>query len=547
MGLIWTVTAWVWAVGGGVVLVWALFWDRAGWRGRAALRCRGCWYDLTGCADLSRVSKDAPVVCSECGRGHQKIRAMQRTRRKKRWAVVAVVVLVAAGVVGSVPDVRRRGWVGAVPDPVLVLSIPLMSDEPGSSFDWSIWGSGADSGVLKRLEDKIRTTPWSDRLGWLSNRLIFLIARTERTEVLTDSTTTRGSVYMHRIRQIMDQDAAYGFEVDWARSVVYAEFHTRERWAPGTTVHGELKIRRMLLDEYRVEFKRGAAWFEAQPISDILSIGSSAFGDDRPILSVDAYIERDRWDRLTRIARVRHGDPSGDLMVGHGQVRAGLSGPQSETAWVEVYDRSGHSQLGLVWTHAARRTIPFRYVADPDAGPRVVTDRALGARIAAGLAARLGVRFDPASGTWRLVATLSDDGVEVSEPVTIGGRVSIVMGRPDGTADTHPRLLWGPNTWWRIVPPDQQTSRGGGLVWAEHHDGSVSFEEMGTLPPAADADAPLMLLLSWASREPMPIVFADPDVERVFVGVIAVPIRDWTVGELSRYRVSGIVPDHAMP
>jgi hypothetical protein len=45
----------------------------------------------------------------------------------------------------------------------------------------------------------------------------------------------------------------------------------------------------------------------------------------------------------------------------------------------------------------------------------------------------------------------------------------------------------------------------------------------------------------------MPIVFADPDVERVFVGVIAVPIRDWTVGELSRYRVSGIVPDHAMP
>jgi hypothetical protein len=473
------------------------------------------------------------------------VRAMQRTRR--RWAVMAVLVLVAAKLTGSVPDIQRRGWIAAIPDSLLVLSIPLMSDEPGSSFDWSIWGPGQGSGIVKRLEDRIRTMPWSERPGWLSNRLIFLIARTEQAEVLTDSTTTRGSVYMHRIRQILDQDAAYGFELDWARSVVYAEFHTRERWAPGAMVHGELKIRRLLLDEYRVEFKRDAEWFAAQPISDVLSIGSSDFGGEVPILDVDEFIERDQWDQLSRIMRVGGGDPAGDLMVGYGPVGAGALGPQAESVWVEVYHRSGHPQLGLIWTRAARRTISFSYVADPDAGPRVVTDRALGARIAADLSARLGVRFDEAAGTWRLFATLTDDGVEVSEPVTIGGRVSIVMGRPDGTADTHPRLLWGPNTWWRVVPPDQQTSRGGGLVWAEHCDGSVSFEEMGTLAPAADADAPLMLLLSSASREPMPIVFADPDAERVFVGVIAVPIRDWTAGELNHYRVNGIVPDHAMP
>ncbi len=545
MGSLWTAIAWTLTAAGVALFLYAAFWDRPGRRGRPARRCRKCWYDLT--ANPAEPTREHPITCPECGRKHATIRAMRKTRRRKWGFVAALAFLLSSSLARSVPDIQRRGWNAAIPDSLLVLSIPLMSDEPGSSFDWTMWGSGEVSGVRKHLEEEIRTTPWSERLGWLSNRLIFLIARTERAEVLTDSTTTRGSVYMHRIRQILDQGAAYGFELDWARSVVYAEFRTRERWAPGATVHGELKIRRLLLDEYRVEFKRDAAWFEAQPISDVLSIGSSSFGGEVPILDVDAFIERDQWDQLGRIVRLRWGDPAGDLMVGHGPVRAGSRGPQAESVWVDVYDRSGHPQLGLVWARAARRKVLFEYVADPDAAPRVVADRALGARIGEGLSARLGVRFDRASGTWRLVATLSDAGVEVSEPVTIGGRVCIVAGKPDGTANIHQRLLWGPNTWLRIVPSDQQASQGGALVWAEHSDGSVSFEEMGTLPRAADADAPLMLLLSSASREPMPIVFADPDAERVFVGDIAVPIRDWTVGELSHFRVNGIVPDHAMP
>jgi hypothetical protein len=246
--------------------------------------------------------------------------------------------------------------------------------------------------------------------------------------------------------------------------------------------------------------------------------------------------------------RVGWGDPAGDLMVGYGPVGAG--------------GRSGRKRNRCGWrctTVPAIRSSGLSGRMRPDEQsrsgmlpiptPSSARGYGQGARSAdrGGSRARLGVRFDPASGTWRLVATLSDDGVEVSEPVTIGGRVSIVMGRPDGTADAHPRLLWGPNTWWRIVPPDQQTSRGGGLVWAEHHDGSVSFEEMGTLPPAADADAPLMLLLSWASVSPcrsslptrMPSVCSS-ETSRCRSG-----IGRW--GELSRYRVNGIVPDHAMP
>lgn len=35
--------------------------------------------------------------------------------------------------------------------------------------------------------------------------------------------------------------------------------------------------------------------------------------------------------------------------------------------------------------------------------------------------------------------------------------------------------------------------------------------------------------------------------DRVFHGELEFEIRHWTVGELRRYMVSGIVPDHAMP
>jgi hypothetical protein len=374
--------------------------------------------------------------------------------------------------------------------------------------------------------------------------VLFLVARAESHAVLTDSTTTRGSLYMHRIGQILHLDQAYGFEKDWARSVVHAEFRTRERWAPGATVHGELKIRRLIQEEYRVDFARDSAWFEARPQTDGMYGGGLAGG---PVIgSVEEYIEVDQWDWLSRIIRKRQGDSPGELMVGVGEIRAGAIGPRSETVWVDVYDRSGHPQLGLVWTHVATKMIPFGYVVDPEAGPEIVQDPGLGARIGAGLSARLGVRFDAASERWELFATLADHGVEVAEPITIGGRVSIVAGKPDGTVYSYRSLLRGPNKWWRLLPTEQQGSGSVGFVGADDGDGSLSFEETGSLTRAVDADAPLMLLISGGSGGPAPIVFADPEAERVYGGRIVVPIVDWTVGELNRFRVSGAVPDHAM-
>src|SRR5690606_21932594 len=84
--------------GGGVVLLsWSLWWDRP--RGRK--RCPKCWYDMSGAAGL---------VCPECGKDARRERRLLKTRRRRGWAVLAMVLLLAAYPVLKVPVVRRDGW-----------------------------------------------------------------------------------------------------------------------------------------------------------------------------------------------------------------------------------------------------------------------------------------------------------------------------------------------------------------------------------------------------------------------------------------------------
>ncbi|CAN0598475.1 unnamed protein product, partial [Laminaria digitata] len=119
--MIWSVLYWVLLSIAVVVLLRGLLWDRAGFRGRAERRCRRCWYDLTGSDDVSR----GAVVCPECGKGHKTVRSMRRTRRGKKWVFAALVVFWSADVVRSVPAIQQRGWLAAIPGPVMVLMIPF--------------------------------------------------------------------------------------------------------------------------------------------------------------------------------------------------------------------------------------------------------------------------------------------------------------------------------------------------------------------------------------------------------------------------------------
>lgn len=98
---------------GGVLCVWALFWDRA--RGRK--RCRRCQYDMHAAV----VDEKGACLCPECGARHTRAKQLLRTRRRWRWAKLGALLMLGAYAWSVAPGVRDRGWVAAVPTWVLVL------------------------------------------------------------------------------------------------------------------------------------------------------------------------------------------------------------------------------------------------------------------------------------------------------------------------------------------------------------------------------------------------------------------------------------------
>ena len=116
---VWQVTGWLLCALGVVVMVWALFWDRA--RGRR--RCPGCWYDMSGAVATAREGQEI-WVCPECGRVVERERQFSKTRRRWRLAGAACLILIL-GAASLASVVYRNGWWSLVPTKVLVDVYPL--------------------------------------------------------------------------------------------------------------------------------------------------------------------------------------------------------------------------------------------------------------------------------------------------------------------------------------------------------------------------------------------------------------------------------------
>jgi hypothetical protein len=94
--------AFIFLIGGGavaligvVLLIWALLSDRS--RGRR--RCSKCWYDL---------SKTEGLRCSECGHEVQRERQLFKTRRRWRWAALALLLILSG--IGGIGWQRTRNF-----------------------------------------------------------------------------------------------------------------------------------------------------------------------------------------------------------------------------------------------------------------------------------------------------------------------------------------------------------------------------------------------------------------------------------------------------
>lgn len=113
---LWWMAGSVIAFGGLVLVVWALFWDRA--RGRR--RCPGrflsrCWYDLRATEGLR---------CPECGRVWRGERQLQRTRRRWGWAWVGVLLICCGASVALWHEMTGGRWRHWIPATALILALP---------------------------------------------------------------------------------------------------------------------------------------------------------------------------------------------------------------------------------------------------------------------------------------------------------------------------------------------------------------------------------------------------------------------------------------
>lgn len=116
---IWNSVAFFIAAAGFCLLAWALFADRA--KGR--LRCPKCWYSLEGTpADDAGLRK-----CPECGRGKLRDRSLKRTRRRWRYAILAMLVFIFADQSCRIPAANQHGWVAFVPTTLIIPFAPFQA------------------------------------------------------------------------------------------------------------------------------------------------------------------------------------------------------------------------------------------------------------------------------------------------------------------------------------------------------------------------------------------------------------------------------------
>ncbi len=129
----WAIGALV-GLGGLALLLWSLFADRP----RARRRCPKCWYDLTGSPHLT---------CSECGYAARGERSLRKTRRRWRWAIAALPLIVAGYLVGVTPRIRAHwgwyGWRGAIPTTALLAAQAHLDERLAEILEARVMQGGA--------------------------------------------------------------------------------------------------------------------------------------------------------------------------------------------------------------------------------------------------------------------------------------------------------------------------------------------------------------------------------------------------------------------
>ncbi|GEM_PF-4502140 len=107
----WNIIGWCLAALTIAALLYYVFGDPIRRRFRKTRRCPKCWYDL---------SHTPGMTCSECGYTARREKQLFKTRRRKRWIVVFLLLWLSSYFAFRAPAISRRGAIAAIPTTALV-------------------------------------------------------------------------------------------------------------------------------------------------------------------------------------------------------------------------------------------------------------------------------------------------------------------------------------------------------------------------------------------------------------------------------------------
>jgi hypothetical protein len=585
--MMWDVFYWVLLVIALVVLGRGLLWDRAGFRGRSKRRCRKCWYDLTGVdGDVSR----EPVVCPECGKTHKTMRSMRKTRRGKRWVVAALGLWVLAYGARVTPNVQKHGWGAAVPRAVLVASLPFLSEEPGSGLTTKSWFpvttvsiSSFEAAILKEIErewyaQRFNPQQVQSEYGWISTRLAFLLARIESKSDLCNGTTAKGTAYQCLLTSMVQNDRAYPFEVEWARSQNEIDIEFDRGFGIDEPVYGKVRLNTLIRDIEVVRFGDYSVSYslQARPNRSGFETGNG-FGSAgaTPQERDRAIIESNRWAAIWN-----YKDDSGygsfdsqTYPLGSGYIDA--NGVNSIQIMFQ-FGRHARNDQGQVDRDAEPVIVHHERVLEMypiDNTRSIVRDSSPALRdwLERSFEARVCVEYNGKQQSWVPVIQIKPKTSEAwqGEQVVFGGYVQVLEVPTNGDEYPQNEYMQGGHVWWRWAarePVQEETE-----VQIPHNGQSpftvrvaqdtrpklvsknaMSIGRTGQLRPnthvvgrRTDTSSKMVVVIK--ANISNQLRFGGLWGTIVYDGELVFDLPHWTRRDFEQFIVNGIAPEHAFP
>lgn len=550
--MMWQILYWVFIVVAALVALRAWFWDRPGRRGRPALRCRKCWYDLSGIDGLERIGADHPISCPECGRGHTSLWSMSRTRRHPRQLAIALVLLMLAYAAQATPKIQKGGWSRAIPDLAIILSLPFLSEEPGSSmsfYDPKYTTSKVQESILDLVSSDHGTGAYTNprSFGWFDQRLIVFLAKRESTKVITDSSTAKGNAY----KSILSSIARYGdlpeSDTRWLNSQIYYELDLPEKVPADRMIYSTIRVRRLKRTSYRLVLGTGEGMLKGYPVPG-MTIGArvnrprATMSSGEPMTEIEVF----QWDSTFMI------DANGELThhdtIPIGAVWNGGNQPQIITPMTMLENTGGHFGEER-WEQVGSSSLRVDVEIDPEDEVRVNDTLTMKDDLESRINARLIVEYSRQQEQWVPVIEFKPKSRTYflgNEQRAFGGELEVFF-KPDPSETSRPSRgsalpilksephVWGVESRRKIagrgikpVPTPSEVAYTGYMRPSRTNAAGTYFVRVKPLRPGRHYN------------------LGGFDADVFYIGELEFEIPYWTPEEMVQFIVNGIAPDHAI-